>query len=120
LDEQIQPPQPVAPGVIWDSSVIPAKAIVDLIARYRRRTDTTGDPRPAGPATTEVFQLRKHDVVATANSLKALFPGTRASVAPQIEANVPGRRLLIRGRPEQITQIRELLKKMGEDDLGGP
>lgn len=120
LDEAIPqastPDRPGAPYV--QSSVIPAKSIADLLMRYRQRLDGRGAHAPAEPTVT-VLQLRKHDVTATAESIKALFANQRASEAPIIEADTQGRRLLIRGTPGQIKQIRELLRKMGEDDLDG-
>jgi type II secretory pathway component GspD/PulD (secretin) len=61
-----------------------------------------------------VVQLRRQDPVATAATLKGLFSGERRDSAPSIEADAVGRRLLIRGTPDQIAQIQRLLEGLGE------
>jgi type II secretory pathway component GspD/PulD (secretin) len=67
----------------------------------------------AGESVT-VISLRQMDAVAAANSLKSLFSVTRQD-PPSIEADAAGRRLMIRGSPDQVAQIKSLLQQMGED-----
>lgn len=61
----------------------------------------------------DVFHLTKHDPVQMTATLKSLFQneGTRA---PSIEADATNRRLLVRGTPDQMAQVRGMLMKMGE------
>ena len=61
-----------------------------------------------------VIQLRRHEATAMATSVRALFSGNRAD-APSIEPDAVNRKLMIRGTPEQVAQIRKLLAEMGED-----
>jgi type II secretory pathway component GspD/PulD (secretin) len=60
------------------------------------------------------LQLRHWDAVAAATSLKALFSSTKVD-PPSIEADSIGRRLMVRGSPDQVAQIKRLLAEMGED-----
>lgn len=62
-----------------------------------------------------VIPLRRLDPVAAAQSLKALFGGGRSSDGPSIEADAQGRRIMVRGSSDQVSQIRTLLTQMGED-----
>lgn len=64
-----------------------------------------------------VIQLRRHEATAVATSVRALFSANKAD-APSIEADALGRRLMIRGTPEQVGQIRKLLADMGEEGNG--
>ena len=61
-----------------------------------------------------VLQLQRLDATAAATSLRSLF--TNRQDAPSIEADTAGRRLMVRGTTEQLTQIRKLLKEI---DGGG-
>ncbi|MGE5193535.1 MAG: secretin N-terminal domain-containing protein, partial [Deltaproteobacteria bacterium] len=60
------------------------------------------------------LQLRHWDAAAAATSLKALFESTKVD-PPTIEADSNGRRLMVRGTPDQVSQIKRLLADMGED-----
>ncbi len=70
----------------------------------------------AGSSVT-VIPLVKLDPTAAANSLKALFSGD-GTRGPAIESDVLGRRLMVRGTPEQVTQVKALLLQLGEDGNG--
>lgn len=61
----------------------------------------------------DVFHMSKHDPVQMTETLKKLFlnEGTRA---PSIEADATNRRVLVRGTPDQMAQVRGMLMKMGE------
>ena len=62
-----------------------------------------------------VVTLNRLPATAAAASLKGLFNTTSAKGdPPNIEADELGRRLLIRGTPEQVSQIKKLLTDMGE------
>lgn len=58
--------------------------------------------------------LRNWDAAAAAVSLRGLFSGNKVD-PPSIEADALGRRLMIRGTPDQVSQIKRLLADMGED-----
>jgi type II secretory pathway component GspD/PulD (secretin) len=66
----------------------------------------------AGESTT-VVPLHRNEAAPVAASLRSLF-GNNKSDSPSIEADAVGRRLLIRGTPEQVGQIRKMLADMGE------
>lgn len=70
-----------------------------------------------GGETALVVNLRRLDATGAAGSLRNLFKGNREDV-PSIEADPLGRRLMIRGTTAQMTEIRQLLKQMGEDPDG--
>ncbi|MFN7770808.1 MAG: secretin N-terminal domain-containing protein, partial [Planctomycetaceae bacterium] len=71
----------------------------------------------AGESVT-VVNLRKIDPGAAATSLRSLF-GSNAADGPSIEADVVGKRLMVRGSPEQVAEIRKVLTQLGEDGEGG-
>jgi len=72
-----------------------------------------------GGETALVVNLRRLDPLGAAGSLRNLFKGTdRNAQEPSIEADPIGRRLMIRGTTAQMTEIRQLLKQMGEDPDG--
>lgn len=60
------------------------------------------------------LQLRNWDAAAAATSLRGLFSGNKVD-PPSIEADSLGRRLMVRGTPDQVSQIKRLLTEMGED-----
>lgn len=68
--------------------------------------------------TVSVFPLRRLDPVAAVGSLRSLFSGRKEDM-PSIEADVAGKRLMIRGTSEQLAQIRAVLQQLGEDGVGG-
>ncbi len=65
-----------------------------------------------------VVNLIRLDPVGAANTLRNLFIG-EGSRAPSVEADSQGRRLMIRGTPDQVTQVRAILTQMGEPGDGG-
>lgn len=70
--------------------------------------------------TVTVVQLKKTDAVAAATSLSKLFGNSsRSGDGPHIEADALNRRLMIRGTPDQMAEIRKLLADMGEDGNTG-
>lgn len=66
--------------------------------------------------TTQVFQLMKLDPAQLANTLKNLFIN-ESPRAPSIEFDANGRKILVRGTPEQLNQVRSLLEKLGESTI---
>lgn len=66
-----------------------------------------------------VVQLNRLPATAAAASIRALFTTNNKGDPPTIEADETGRRLLMRGAPEQISQIKKLLTEMGEMGRGG-
>jgi type II secretory pathway component GspD/PulD (secretin) len=65
-----------------------------------------------------VINLRRLEPVAAATSLKSLFGSGRSNDGPSIEADVQGRRIMVRGTTDQVAQVRTLLTQMGEDGNG--
>jgi hypothetical protein len=71
----------------------------------------------AGESVT-VVPLKKLEPVAAATSLRSLFAKDAAD-APSIEPDAVGRRLMVRGSPEQVAEVRKVLEQLGEDGSGG-
>ncbi len=69
----------------------------------------------AGGETIATVQLRHWEAPAAAASLRALFTSASKGDPPSIEADAASRRLMIRGAPDQVAQIKKLLVEMGED-----
>lgn len=69
-------------------------------------------------STTSVFQLMRLDPAQVANTLKNLFIN-ESPRAPSIEFDANGRKILVRGTPEQLNQVRSLLEKLGESTITG-
>ncbi len=61
-----------------------------------------------------VIPLSRMEPVQASNTLRSLFSGD-GSRAPSIEPDVFGRRLMVRGTPEQVQQVKSILAQMGED-----
>jgi len=71
-----------------------------------------------------VLYLSRLDPIGAAATLDSLFIGD-GDLAPIIQADAFGRRLLIRGTHEQLTQVKAVLAQLGEDGTekaseGGP
>lgn len=68
-----------------------------------------------GSSTVAVVYLKKMDPVPLANTLNNLFlrEGARA---PTVEADPLGRRLIVRGTPDQLLQVKTILAQLGEGD----
>jgi type II secretory pathway component GspD/PulD (secretin) len=67
----------------------------------------------------EVFTLRRVDPQTAAVAIQGMFGSAdkeTAATAPKVYADPSLRQLLVRGTKAQIDQIRELLRKMGEED----
>lgn len=64
-----------------------------------------------------VITLQRLDPIQVTNSIRSLFAqeGTRA---PSVEADPNGRRILVRGTPDQLAQVKALLRDMGETSAG--
>ncbi|MSR60058.1 MAG: hypothetical protein EXS05_20870, partial [Planctomycetaceae bacterium] len=84
----------------------------DDLAQVRgiiKSLDTAG-----GGETLSVIPLRKLEPLVVVTSLRGLFGGNRAD-APSIEADTVGRKVMVRGTAEQVSQIRKALAGLGED-----
>ncbi|MEZ6130904.1 MAG: hypothetical protein R3C59_19715 [Planctomycetaceae bacterium] len=64
-----------------------------------------------------VIPLAQMDPLSAAATLRSLFYGD-GEEAPTIETDLYGRRLIIRGSMEHITQIKQVLADLGEDGSG--
>ena len=68
--------------------------------------------RPADPAF-EVFQLETVDTFTAESMIRRMFSTSRTP-QPIVEPDNPAQKLYVRGTPEQLTRIRDMLEKMGE------
>jgi type II secretory pathway component GspD/PulD (secretin) len=86
------------------------KATIDQLQRDSRRMEVirlrTVDPQTAVLAINKLFGITS-DAKTTSTS------------APQVDAELTTRQLLIHGTEMQVAQIRQLLQKMGESEIGG-
>lgn len=67
----------------------------------------------------EVIVLRRVDPQLAVVAINKLFGGDEkgtGSTGPKVEADTTLRQLLVRGTPNQVSQVRSLLEKMGERD----
>lgn len=83
--------------------------------------------------TVEVIPLKRLSPTSAIESIKKFFATSSASdssststskqesgvPAPTVEADVSARQIIVRGTKSQITEIRSLLEKLGEDGTGG-
>lgn len=67
-----------------------------------------------GDTAVSVLYLTRLDPIGAAATLDSLFIGD-GDLAPIIQADAFGRRLLIRGTHEQLTQVKAVLAQLGED-----
>lgn len=63
--------------------------------------------------TFEVFQLETVDTLTAESMIRRMFSASRTQV-PIVEPDNPGQKLYVRGTPEQLARIRDMLEKMGE------
>ncbi|MCA9114400.1 MAG: hypothetical protein KDA79_04890, partial [Planctomycetaceae bacterium] len=84
------------------------------IERLIRQLD--GDAA-GGAREVAVLPLSQLDPIGAAGTLRSLFMAD-GEQAPVVEADVLGRRLIVRGSAEQLTQVRSLLTQLGEDGRG--
>ncbi len=82
------------------------------VAQLIRQLDGAG-----GRQSVAVIPLIKMDPLLAATTLKSLFV-SEGTEAPTIETDLYGRRLIVRGEPEQVTQIKAVLAQLGEDGTG--
>ncbi|MBB76203.1 MAG: hypothetical protein CMJ75_16975, partial [Planctomycetaceae bacterium] len=65
----------------------------------------------------EVFPLRVVDPFTAQSSIEQLFREATENATPITDVDPVTQKLFVRGTPEQITEIREMLAKMGEPSL---
>ena len=68
----------------------------------------------SGSSSVAVIELSYLDPVAVAGTLKSLFAADGNSM-PAIEADLYGQRLMVRGTPDQVVQVKSILAQLGED-----
>ena len=106
------------------SLMIPGLGITDDAASGRLYVQATADEHAevakllqeidgSGSNSVAVIPLQRLDPVAATNTLRNLFIN-EGSRAPSIEADAAGRRLLVKGSPDQVSQVRALLADLGE------
>lgn len=84
----------------------------EKIAEMIRQLDGEG-----GSQSVSVINLSSLDPISATATLRSLFLRD-GNDAPTIEADLLGRRLLIRGTPDQVIQVKALLAQLGEDGSG--
>ena len=72
-----------------------------------------------GSQSVSVINLSSLDPISATTTLRSLFLRD-GNDAPTIEADLLGRRLLVRGTPDQVIQVKALLAQLGEDGSGRP
>ncbi len=72
-----------------------------------------------GSQSVSVINLSSMDPISATTTLRSLFLRD-GDDAPTIEADLLGRRLLVRGTPDQVIQVKALLAQLGEDGTGRP
>tara|TARA_R110002095_G_scaffold173591_2_gene150961 strand:+ start:3856 stop:7668 length:3813 start_codon:yes stop_codon:yes gene_type:complete len=82
------------------------------IAEMIRQLDGEG-----GSQSVSVINLSSLDPISATTTLRSLFLRD-GNDAPTIEADLLGRRLLVRGTPDQVIQVKALLAQLGEDGTG--
>ena len=82
------------------------------IAEMIRQLDGEG-----GSQSVSVINLSSLDPISATTTLRSLFLRD-GNDAPTIEADLLGRRLLVRGTPDQVIQVKALLAQLGEDGSG--
>nr|MCH9791155.1 hypothetical protein [Planctomycetota bacterium] len=70
-----------------------------------------------GSQSVSVINLSELDPISATSTLRSLFIRD-GNDAPTIEADLLGRRLLVRGTPDQVIQVKALLAQLGEDGSG--
>ncbi|QDT95452.1 secretin N-terminal domain-containing protein [Gimesia aquarii] len=70
-----------------------------------------------GSQSVSVINLSFLDPISATTTLRSLFLRD-GNDAPTIEADLLGRRLLVRGSPDQVIQIKTVLAQLGEDGTG--
>lgn len=84
----------------------------EKIAEIIRQLDGEG-----GSQSVSVINLSSLDPISATTTLRSLFLRD-GNDAPTIEADLLGRRLLVRGSPDQVIQIKTVLAQLGEDGSG--
>ena len=106
----------VIPGVVVGDDARAGKIFVQGTkedhAEIQRLIKASGD----ASSSVAVIPLRS-DPLLVQSSLKNLFAND-ATKAPSIEADVNGRRLLVRGTADQLVQVKALLRDLGEHGAG--
>ncbi|MDG1894563.1 MAG: secretin N-terminal domain-containing protein [Fuerstiella sp.] len=82
------------------------------VAALIRQLDGAGNS-----GSVSVIPLAQMDPLSAAATLRSLFLGD-GDEAPTIETDLYGRRLIVRGSIEHITQIKQVLADLGEDGTG--
>lgn len=84
----------------------------DEVAQLIRQLDGAG-----GRQSVAVIPLVKMEPLMAAATLRSLFV-SEGTAAPTIETDIYSRRLIVRGAPEQVAQIKTVLAQLGEDGTG--
>ena len=72
-----------------------------------------------GKQTLDILQLESLETSTAERAIRQLFAGDSAD-APDVNADHATEQLFVRGTPEQLQKVRELLVKMGETGLKEP
>lgn len=109
----------IIPGVVLGHDAKLGKLHIQATADEHKEVSHLIDELSGeGTSSVAVVHLLKQEPVTLANTLNSLFSkdGPRA---PSVEADQLGRRLIIRGTPDQLVQVKAILTGLGEGD-GAP
>ncbi len=109
----------IFPGVVLGQDAKLGKLHIQATAEEHQHVDSLIEELGGGATSSvAVVHLQKMEPVSLANTINSLFAkdGQRA---PTVEADQLGRRLIIRGTPEQLAQVKAILTGLGEGD-GSP
>lgn len=110
------------------SMMLPGPSITDDTASGRLYVQATADEHAeisrllgeldgSGTNSVAVIALYRLEPVAATNTLRNLFV-SEGNRAPSIEADAIGRRLIVRGTPDQVSQVKTILANLGETGEG--
>lgn len=113
---ELHPESRVVTDESTDQVIVMARASDQAVVR--KTIERLQTVKPA----VDVIQLRFVDPYSAELAIETLFEssgrGRRGESGPRVDSDPATGQLYIRGTPEQLTQIRELLAKMGETFIG--
>lgn len=111
----------IVPGVVAGEDARTGKVFVWGTKEEHAQVEGLLKSTMSASDTVAVIPLTRSDPAQVSNTLRNLFvaEGTRA---PSVEADQAGRRIIVRGTPDQLSQVRTILrdmKEIGAETIGG-
>lgn len=108
----------IVPGVVLGQDARSGKLHVEATPdEHERVSQLIQELGGEGSSSVAVIHLQKMDAVQLSNTLLSLFSRDGAR-APTVEADPLGRRLIVRGTPDQLLQVKTILAQLGESGDG--